>query len=73
MSRLETHPRREEFIELAEKGTFYGVAVVDMGKKDLLMMIGYLGKEKAREREFAREVRETLDASGGAIFGGAII
>lgn len=55
---LKNHPHREKLIAIAQQTLFYGVSVVDLDKEDLLMMIGSLEENKAREEEFRREKRE---------------
>ena len=66
MRHIKEHPRREEFIALSKQSTFYGVPIADLDKEDLLMMIGMLGREKAREAELRHKERKLARGDFGA-------
>jgi hypothetical protein len=58
LKHLKNHPHREELIEKGKLSTFYGVPVADLDKEDLLMMVGKIGEDKARDDEFRRKSRD---------------
>ncbi len=59
---IQNHSRREELIEKGKAARFFGVAVGDLTKDDLLMMIGLMGVDKARDEELRRKEREIFGA-----------
>ncbi len=53
---------REGLLEAAHECSFYGIPVEELGREDLLLVIGFMSRQSARERDFHRKQSELMDA-----------
>lgn len=61
---IKNHSRREELIEKAKAGSFFGVPIKDLSKDDLLLMIGLLGTGIRDRLDFQTELPRKPHSSG---------
>jgi hypothetical protein len=55
---------RDEWAEAARNMTLFGVPLVELGRDDLMGVIGYLSQQVERERKFYRSTVDILKSKG---------